>query len=265
MVVCTLHLIALNDGVSVPTFLANLRASNVQPIFIAKVLRWIILPSHQSTGRLLARNKSWDLLLGLAPDATIPAALAASDIDAQWTVSYGVSAKVLSGYRALTSQLHAAAASARVPLPRTADRDTSQDLESSPELLGWINELPTDLRHRPVTMLNLLAFNPGKKDQYVRYGKEFSSRVGSAHGGRVKIAARVATGAQGTAAEEGWDEIAYVHYPTLNHFASMLSNEEYQAVNKEYRLGALKDTFILCTMEVGDDGEVLGQGRAEKL
>jgi hypothetical protein len=76
---------------------------------------------------------------------------------------------------------------------------------------------------------------------------------------------------------DGWDEIALAQYPSLEHFAAMLSSSDYQEVNHRYvfinflpavhaakkfgyryRLGALKDTCILCTMEVDDQGELAG-------
>lgn len=66
---------------------------------------------------------------------------------------------------------------------------------------------------------------------------------------------------------EGWDEIAIAHYPSLQHFAAMTGSRDYQDVNKKYRVGALRDTFILCTMEIGEDGELAGgrTGRSSKL
>jgi hypothetical protein len=51
----------------------------------------------------------------------------------------------------------------------------------------------------------------------------------------------------------------------LEHFAAMLGSKDYQEVNHKYRLGALKDTFILCTMEIGDDGELVGGRDDAKL
>lgn len=260
MVVCTLHMISLDQGVTVPDFLSKLRANNVDPVFKARVLRWMILPSAQSAGYLLGRNKQWDLLIGLGPDVIIPKS-AEPGIDAIWTVSCGVSSSVLSGYRELNAKLLDTAV-APMPLPRNTLGESPQNLEVSPELLSWISDLPPSLQNHPVSMLNLLSFNPGKKPQYQRYGREFSSRVGSAFGGRVKIAARVV---EGQARGEGWDEVAFVHYPTLSHFAGMLGNAEYQAVNQEFRLGSLKDTFILCVVEVDDRGEVVEKGTRGKL
>ena len=260
MVVCTLHVISLNQGVTIPSFLLKLRGNNVVPVIKARVLRWMILPSVQSAGYLLGRNKQWDLLIGLGPDAAIPKS-ATADIDAIWTVSCGVSSSVLSGYQELNARLFEMA-EAPMPLPRDTGGDSSQNLEISPELVSWISDLPPSLQDHPITMLNLLSFNPGKKPQYQRYGREFSSRVGSAFGGRVKIAARVV---EGQAKDEGWDEIAFVHYPTLSHFAGMLGSSEYQSVNQEFRLGALKDTYILCVVEVDDNGNVDQKGARGKL
>jgi len=111
-------------------------------------------------------------------------------------------------------------------------------------------------------MLNLLAFNPGKKEQYLKYGAAFAKTVGSKHGGDAKVVGNVVSG-QGK--EEGWDEIAIAHYPSVQHFAAMLGSRDYQEVNHKYRLGALKDTCILCTMEIGDDGELAGKGWGAKL
>jgi hypothetical protein len=111
-------------------------------------------------------------------------------------------------------------------------------------------------------MLNLLAFNPGRKEQYLKYGAEFAARVGSRHGGNAKIVGHVVSG-QGK--DEGWDEIAIAHYPSLEHFAAMLGSKDYQDVNQTYRLGALKDTCILCTMEIGDDGELIGGKDSARL
>jgi hypothetical protein len=31
--------------------------------------------------------------------------------------------------------------------------------------------------------------------------------------------------------DEGWDEIALAHYPSLEHFAAMLASSDYQEVN----------------------------------
>jgi hypothetical protein len=112
---------------------------------------------------------------------------------------------------------------------------SSQDLSLSPELRRWVEQL------------NLLSFVPGKKSEYLQYGAEFAKSIGSKRGGDAKIV--------GSVIGEGreWDEIALAHYPSISHFADMLAGEDYQEVNRKYRVGSLRDTCILCTSEVGLD------------
>lgn len=110
-------------------------------------------------------------------------------------------------------------------------------------------------------MLNLLAFKPGLKEQYLKYGAEFSKSIGSKRGGNAKIVGTVINGEGGDG--EGWDEVALAHYPSIWHFADMLASEDYQVVNQKFRVPSLRDTFILCTSEVGLDGEVGKGGRAK--
>lgn len=98
-------------------------------------------------------------------------------------------------------------------------------------------------------MLNLLAFKPGLKEEYLKYGSAFAKSVGSKRGGIAKIVGSVIH--EGESKDRGeWDEIALAHYPSIQHFADMLASEDYQEVNHKYRVGSLKDTFILCTTEL---------------
>ncbi len=101
-------------------------------------------------------------------------------------------------------------------------------------------------------MLNLLAFKEGRKEDYLRYGAEFAKSIGSRRGGNAKIVGSVVHGKKGEGdGGEGWDEVALAHYPSIEHFADMLASEDYQVVNQKYRVPSLKDTFILCTSELG--------------
>jgi hypothetical protein len=106
-------------------------------------------------------------------------------------------------------------------------------------------------------MLNLLAFHPGKKETYLKYGAEFSKSIGSKRGGDAKLVGTVIHERAGgnddreEKGNEGWDEIALAHYPSIHHFADMLASEDYQAVNQKFRVPSLRDTCILCTTELG--------------
>lgn len=142
---------------------------------------------------------------------------------------------------------------------------SSQDLELSPELAGWIEKTTsngTSESTGAVSMLNLLAFKPGLKEEYLKYGKAFSESVGSSRGGIAKIVGSVippdGKGDLGGGGKD-WDEIALAHYPSLWHFADMLASEDYQAANHRWRVGSLRDTFILCTSEVGWEEMMKGE------
>ncbi|KAI0971331.1 hypothetical protein F4678DRAFT_432492 [Xylaria arbuscula] len=289
MVLCSIHLIALKEGTTPPTLLSSLHQAGINPIVQARVFRWMILPKELSAGHLLARNIRWDMLLVLSTDEpSIAPSLRQSSIAAEWTATVGTSARLLAGYAALNAQLlHPAPGTvppATLDLAAAAQSDSSQkNLELTPELADFVATLPARLRSHPVSMLNLIAFNPGKQPEYVKYGQEFSARVGARYGGRVKIVGKVTSSGAGggggrgehdsaAAAEKtrqekrqeaGWDEIAFVHYPSIAHFASMAGDKDYQDVNQKYRLGALRDTFIICALEITDDGEVVGGAKNE--
>lgn len=103
-------------------------------------------------------------------------------------------------------------------------------------------------------MLNLLAFKPGLKDSYLKYGKAFAESIGSRRGGNAKLVGNIVSppGSEATSKDgrKGWDEFALASYPSILHFADMLASEDYQAVNLKYRVPALEDTLILCTSEI---------------
>lgn len=50
-------------------------------------------------------------------------------------------------------------------------KDDAQNLELSPELLAFMEELTETYGDRPVTMLNLLQFKEGGKQSYYKYGQ----------------------------------------------------------------------------------------------
>lgn len=258
MPLCELHLLALSKDTSIAAFIAALRSHDIKPIIQSKVMRWIILPSKLSTGPLLAHNNHWDILI-ILPHATQWPDKIKKQITCNWQVSAGVPSSRLTNFASKNaSLLNPAAGSVKPPDMATqisTIAEGSQSLELSHELQSWITNTLL-YPHHAVSMFNLLAFSPGKKAQYAQYGAEFAKHVGSKYGGDAKIVGNV-IGGQGK--DEGWDEIAYVHYPSIEHFCAMIGSSEYQEVNRKYRLGSLKDTCILFTMEIDDDGNLVGK------
>jgi uncharacterized protein (DUF1330 family) len=249
-------LIALKQGTTILTFLSILRKSNVAPLVQAKVVRWVILPTKLSTAPLLALNIHWDLLLVLPTGTELPRE-AINHIASSWSLLSGIPSRIVQDLPGKNEKLlNPPPGSVKAPeAPEKATASSSQSLELSPELGAWVSHLPQEVKKHPISMLNLLSFAPNKKEQYKQYGAAFAEKVGSRHGGDAKIVGHVVGG---QAKDEGWHEIALAHYPSLEHFCAMLASKDYQDVNHRYRLGSLNDTFIICTMEIDDNGELAG-------
>lgn len=143
----------------------------------------------------------------------------------------------------------------------------------SNDLEAWIETYLSNKKDAggAVSMFNLLSFKPDMKSEYLKYGAAFAQSAGSKFGGNAKIVGNVVhTPSQSTsgskesaqiydAGNDGWNEIALAHYPSILHFRAMLLDEEYQRVNQEHRVGSLRDTCILMTSEIEVE-EMLGRG-----
>ncbi|PSN70893.1 hypothetical protein BS50DRAFT_269210 [Corynespora cassiicola Philippines] len=258
----TLSLLSLRPSTPLPLFLASLNSSPTPPLLTSLIHRWIILPTTLSTPALLAQNIHWDLLVILPAGTPLPPA-ASRSVAHEWRITAGLPSRVVRSFsernRALVKGENEAPSLEGLLESGSAERaESSQALELSDELKGWIREFYAG--HGPeakgaVSMLNLLAFKEGMKGSYLRYGKAFAESIGSRHGGDAKIVGTVVRpegeGADGDGAMDGWDEVAVAHYPSIMHFAEMLASRDYQEVNHEFRLPSLKDTCILMTSEVG--------------
>lgn len=237
---------------------------------ISRVVRWIVLPQPgtPSSDVLLARNVSWDLLLILpSSEHSLPTQVL-PHVKARWTITAGIPSRILGDFSTKNASLLYPRREAVLPVDpglqqkqeKLKLKTTEQNLELTSSLWRWVQEFKKGDGGKPVSMLNLMAFKEGMLDNYIEYGKEFAKRVGSRHGGNAKITGIVINDGEGLgiSRENGqeekkkqWDQIALATYPTIEHFAAMLTAQDYQEVNHRYRLPALKDTFILCTTELG--------------
>lgn len=272
MPLCTIHLLALHSTTPNPlsTFLSTLKSTPIQPLVISKVIRWIILPSKLSTEHLLARNIAWDLLLILPTTDPLPPTLTAQ-IQHHWSITAGIPSRLTTNFSDLNPKLLHPAPTSIPPLSPQTTRTTTtsaQDLELSTELNTWIDAFThadDSTSNGAVSMFNLLAFRPGAKASYLQYGAAFAASAGSRFGGNAKLVGSVTAvnGRDVVGYEKGgdaWDEVALAQYPSISHFRDMLSSEEYQGVNRRFRVGSLWDTAILMTSEVMV--EEVGGGRA---
>jgi hypothetical protein len=257
MPLATVHLVALTQKGTIADYVKALRTSNVRPYVISRTVRWIIKPEKLSVSKLL--DTKWDLLIITPASEQLPAKLLSKDqVSAHWSLSAGVPSSLTNDFQERNKKMLYPAKGDVVP--RTGETDkprlagSSQGLELNNELLQWSQGF--QLGGGAMSMLNLLAFHPGKEahDSYLRYGKAFGESIGSKRGGNAKIVGKVVKD-HGTADEDqsGWDEIALAHYPSIHHFTDMIASEDYQAVNHKDRLPALRDTCILCTSELDPD------------
>jgi hypothetical protein len=268
MPLCTLHLVALDRATPnpQPSFLSALKSANLSPLVVSRVIRWIILPSTFSTEHLLARNIHWDFLLILPGTDTLPSSLQ-PHIQHTWSITAGVPSRLVHDFTQKNAKMLRPEVGSVPPvsdstLSTKQPTDSAQNLELSSELRDWIRTFSsanTAEAKGAVSMFNLLSFRAGKKASYLEYGKAFASSIGASHGGNAKIVGGVThTNGRPRAKDvedgEGWDEVALAHYPSVLHFADMLADEAYQAVNHKYRVPSLRDTCILMTSEIGVEG-----------
>lgn len=260
MPLCTLYLLALRRTSTDPLnkFLATLASSQTRPLLVSRVIRWIILPSQLSTENLLARNIHWDILLVLPSSTKLDSSLE-SLVEHTWTVTAGVPSRLLEDFSSKNAKLLNLPANQVPPLSSglkdPSVTESAQGLELSGDILSWIKDFHANggaEGRGAISMFNLLSFKPQMKSSYLEYGKAFAKSIGNKRGGVAKIVGTVAD-VNGVVKKEddgSWDEIAIAHYPSLLHFADMLAAEDYQKVNKKYRVPALKDTCILYTSEI---------------
>ena len=83
--------------------------------------------------------------------------------------------------------------------------ESAQALELSLELREWITSGKGP--QGAVSMLNLLAFLPGKKEEYLKYGQAFAESVGSRRGGVAKVVGKVLPGSCFDGCGE-WEEVS---------------------------------------------------------
>jgi hypothetical protein len=131
---------------------------------------------------LLASNHQWHLFLILPGSTTFPPVVEVQ-IQAIWTVGAGVPSSLLRDFSAKNDKLLNPQSVDKPDRSKDVQRkESSQALELSPELEQWIQTLPERARRHPISMFNLLAFNEGKKADYLKYGKAFAESIGARHG-----------------------------------------------------------------------------------
>lgn len=136
-------------------------------------------------------------------------------------------------------------------IQRTSDDDIS--ISITPEIDAWARSLVATEGRRPVTMLNLLAYE--NKEKYQGYIQAFAEGFGAKYGAVAKMIGEVSgtddsLGTKDRSADQKWDDIALVQYPSIDHFVAMVKSEEYKELDRKWKRGALRDTGLLCVVEM---------------
>jgi hypothetical protein len=201
MPAATLHLLALKAGTDPGTYARQLQKLESLEVIVASRPRYTVI--HPSAlDKTPLDSEKWDLLVLLlrrqqptksslvhSPSnvdtnktttlSPIPNSLRGV-IRVEYVILVGIPSKILSTYLTRDAELKKRNPGS-IPLTGSLDnhltrcksRESSQNLEISPQLLEFMDDLSEKQNHRgPVTMLNLLQFHfPGGKQSYYEYGQ----------------------------------------------------------------------------------------------
>ncbi|CBQ69998.1 conserved hypothetical protein [Sporisorium reilianum SRZ2] len=280
MPVCALHLVELHEASArgIDGFIHLVLDATSNPadfgiVTVSRVQSPIIRPTL--VDHTLLNDTPWTLLLVTSGTHahTLPAPLTAC-VKTHYSLVSGIPSKIITNYAAISSKLRSTTSPLLeitldahgdvVPPPssaaRAVTRDDGQDLSLSPALLGLAKRLNHTVKHSgAVSMLNLLHFHThaGAVESYHEYGRRFA-HVAGRRGGNAKLVGVVISPLAANQSDsrgkrgkhEWWNECTLVHYPSINHFIDMSVDDEYQFINSEYRLKAIRDTALICTTEV---------------
>ena len=220
MPLATLHLLRLVTSTTIPAFLQKIyRTPSVTLLLASQPQYTVIKPTKLDTNIL---DTDFDLLLLLkTPDAALPHSFRPL-ITVEYKVTVGIPSRILDHYSEHNAKLYADAPNAKLTgaleQAQKRVRKDAQNLELSPDMLRFMDELTRDYGNKPVTMLNLLCFNEGGKPSYAKYGQGFKEVAGR-RGGDAKLVGNVVSPPEGAneesdqAPQDWWNEFSLVHYP----------------------------------------------------
>jgi uncharacterized protein (DUF1330 family) len=113
----------------------------------------------------------------------------------------------------------------------------------------------------PVVMLNLLKYKAradggdgSGQDSYERYGREVIKLV-EGLGGRIVWQGRAEQALIGDAAEEDWDTVVLVEYPSRKAFLEMATSQAMSDIH-HHREGGLERTVLIACREATTGGRI---------
>jgi hypothetical protein len=286
MSAATFHLFSVNDR---DAFNESIRSSpdDAKPHYIGQCKHWIHSP-RTSLDALTGSGpemQRWDYLVVANAEhdnqlAIPPYLQNSTNILNHWSIVAPVDLSTLSAdniRRASStpptlppgwSPSDSTGLAASIPPP---DLEASLALASIP--LGSPKQSkPTDLKSfisafgtphtGPISMFNILAYQPGQRKRYFGYIAAFSESIGSRYGGEPQFfgkgvidwSSREAEGREAADPKAGgsavWEDTALVWYPSIWHFGKMLDDPDYAEADRKFKGGVVRDNPILCCTEV---------------
>lgn len=169
-----IHLLALLPGADPKEFVHRIEQSGLKVVLASRPRHTVVRPTSLDVNHLAAQQ--WDLLVLLQAPGNSPSSLPTElqrAVRTEYKIVVGIPSKLLASYPERDAKLKREAPSAPMTgsLDTVREKSSSQNLEVSPELLAFMDELTRNGYNGPVTMLNLLHFHPGGKQNYHQYGE----------------------------------------------------------------------------------------------
>ena len=254
-------------------------------MFVGKVVDWVFRPIRPS---VLTRNPRWDVLLITGGGSSragggeeeeeedLPHQLR-SMIGAEWKITVDLSSGETTFKKLLDiapQEITPLDGAWEKALSTTTTTTTSEhhplELTLTQEMQDWMRAFAErEGCEGPVSIFNLLAYNPGLREAWPEYLQEFVRGSGSRRGGSGRLAGDIVGYSSLTSTpqpnkeevraegeregERECDSMVIAQYPSVSHFAEMLVSDDYRAIDRKYRVEGLKDTRLLCVVEVGAD------------
>ena len=223
MPLATLHLLRLVTSTIIPAFIQRIQRTPSITLLLASQPQYTVIKSTNLDTDILGTD--FDILLLVkTPNATLPIDFRPL-IVLEYKVTVGIPSRILESYAEHNAKLYSDAPNVKLTgaleeAQKRVKKDT-QNLELSPDMLRFMDDLSREYGNKPVTMLNLLCFNEGGKPSYAKYGQAFVEVAGR-RGGDAKLVGNVVSPPEGTsdsrgepnrASQEWWNEFSLVHYP----------------------------------------------------
>jgi hypothetical protein len=243
----TITLISLLENTSPNAFLIALEASNLTALTIARVIQWIVVPTHAD--RLLDYN--WEFMLVLESSNILPLSVA-QHIAQTSSVQLQVAEDFIPNFNQnQEAWLHPIV----IPPPKitlsTPPRNhtwmksvSSQHLQYTPAIYALAQSTTGPLG--TISFLNFISLQPfsSAHESFASYKQTLE--VGPRREQQVfeKITGILEK------EEGGWDEVSLQQAPTLLHYMDGVAGGTCQKVNTDMRSSSLRNVGILMVSEI---------------